>query len=171
MLVLTGAPGTGKTALLGRIGDDVVTVDEPAREILAEQRAIGIFETEPADFVALLLERSVEKYHDHRGDTRTVFDRGIPDCVAYARVSGVDALDAQEAALLFRHAEPVLILPPWEEIYTTDDERTMGFELVVPFHEHLVEAYESAGYELVEVPKDTVEARVAFVRSVIEQSR
>jgi predicted ATPase len=170
MHVLTGAPGTGKTALLRRLGDDVVTVDEPAREILAEQRAIGISETEPAHFVALLLERSIEKHRSHLGDTLTVFDRGLPDCVAYAKVSEVDASDSRAAALRYRHAGPVLILPPWEEIYTTDDERTMGFDLVVPFHEHLVEAYESAGYELVEVPKDTVEARVAFGRSVIEDT-
>jgi predicted ATPase len=71
----------------------------------------------------------------------------------------------------YRHADPVLILPPWEEIYTTDDERTMGFDLVGPFHEHLVAAYEAAGYDLVEVPKDRVEARVAFVRRVIEAAQ
>jgi predicted ATPase len=171
MHVLTGAPGTGKTALMRALGDDVVTVDEPAREILAEQRAAGISETEPADFVALLLERSIEKYRFHLGDTLTVFDRGLPDCVAYAKVSDVDPIDAQQAALRYRHADPVLILPPWEEIYTTDDERTMGFDLVGPFHEQLVEAYEAAGYDLVEVPKDRVEARVAFVRRVIEAAQ
>jgi len=170
MHALTGAPGTGKTALLSRLGHDVVTVEEPAREILAEQRAARVSETEPAAFVALLLERSIEKYLAHNATTRTVFDRGIPDCVAYAKVSEVDPSDSRAAALRYRHADPVLILPPWEEIYTTDDERTMGFDLVVPFHEHLVEAYEAAGYDLVEVPKDTVEARVAFVRSMIAGS-
>lgn len=171
MHVLTGAPGTGKTALLSRLGHDVVTVEEPAREILAEQRAAGVSETEPAAFVALLLERSIEKYLAHNATTPTVFDRGIPDCVAYANAAEVDPSDSRAAALRYRHADPVLILPPWEEIYTTDDERTMGFDLVVPFHERLVEAYEAAGYDLVEVPKDTVEARVAFVRSAIEESR
>lgn len=173
MHVLTGAPGTGKTTLLRRLGDDLVTVDEPAREILAEERGAGgtaVSEIDPATFVGLLLERSIQKYTAHAGEDRVVFDRGIPDCVAYAWHLDVDATDSLAAARRYGHADPVLMLTPWEEIYTTDEERTMGFDLVEKFHGHLVAAYRTAGYTIVEVPMDTIDARVAFVRDAIEDS-
>ena len=39
--ILTGAPGSGKTAILEGLGDGVHTVGEPAREVIAVQRAVG----------------------------------------------------------------------------------------------------------------------------------
>jgi predicted ATPase len=43
--ILTGAPGTGKTTVLRNLATDVLIVDEPAREVLAERRSsfIGNF--------------------------------------------------------------------------------------------------------------------------------
>ena len=41
LYVLTGAPGSGKTAILDRLRAEFRCVDEPAREVLAEQRASG----------------------------------------------------------------------------------------------------------------------------------
>jgi len=170
MPVLTGAPGTGKSTLLRQLGDDVVVVDEPAREIIAEQRAAGseVSAMDPSAFVGLLLERAIEKYVAHVDEERVVFDRGIPDCVGYAWHLDLDASAALAAARRYRHADPVLMLTPWEDIYTTDEERTMGFDLVEKFHGHLVGAYQNAGYELVEVPQDTIDGRVEFIRSALD---
>src|SRR6266545_3211654 len=88
LFILTGAPGSGKTAILSRLRSEFRCVDEPAREVLAEQRATGGIGTWDQDrflFVHLLLQRSIEKYQAGRRSGRTVvFDRGIPDCVVYA---------------------------------------------------------------------------------------
>jgi predicted ATPase len=170
--ILTGAPGSGKTAILDGLSDGVHTVREPAREVIAEQRAVGgtgTSEQDPARFVALLLERSIEKYRDavRSGAPLVVFDRGVPDCVAYAAVSGVDPAESVAAAAQYRYNPRVVILEPWEEIYATDDERTMSFEQTIPFHAALVEAYERAGYTLVTTPTGSVEDRVAFVLDAI----
>jgi predicted ATPase len=64
LFILTGAPGSGKTAILARLGNEVGCVDEPAREVLAEQRATGgrgTWDQDASLFVHLLLQRSIQK--------------------------------------------------------------------------------------------------------------
>jgi predicted ATPase len=171
LTVLTGAPGSGKTATLDHVGEGVVRVGEPAREILAEQRAAGgegVPDRDPALFVDLLLRRSIEKHRAAGGGTGpVVFDRGVPDCIAYAVVLDVDPSAAIEVSREHRYLDEVLILPPWEKIYGTDDERTMSFADTLPFHEAVVEAYARAGYTLIEVPRRPADERGRFVRDFV----
>lgn len=169
LYILTGAPGTGKTAMLAGLGElGVATVAEPAREVLAERRAAGEPDLETAEFVRRLLVRSVEKYERAREASGVVvFDRGVPDCVAYATHSHSDPAEAVTAAGVYRYQPEVLIAEPWEAIYTTDEERRMPFEHVELFHERVVAAYEQAGYRLVTVPKAPLAERVEFVRSFV----
>ena len=70
-----GAPGSGKSTILDALGGDIRVMGEPAREVLAEQRAIdgdGTHDRDRSLFVALLLQRSIDKYDDGatRGETR-----------------------------------------------------------------------------------------------------
>ena len=171
LFVLTGAPGAGKTAILDRIGADIRSVGEPAREILAEQRAIGgagTHDRDPSLFVDLLLRRSIERHEAARSwEGPVVFDRGIPDCVAYAVLMGTDPAAGLVACERYRYHPEVVAVEPWEEIYVTDAERTMSFADTIPFHAALVEAYERAGYSLVAVPRDSAENRAAFVRDFV----
>jgi predicted ATPase len=96
-----------------------------------------------------------------------LFDRGIPDCVAYAALMGVDPTPSLVACDVYRYHDQVLILEPWQEIYAVDDERTMSFSDTLAFHEALVDAYERTGYVLIEVPRTSIEDRAAFVRDVV----
>lgn len=172
--VLTGAPGAGKTAILEHLGADVRCVGEPAREILAEQRASGGGGTpdqDPSLFVDLLLRRSIAKHEAAReGEGPVLFDRGVPDCVAYASYLGVDPTASRRACAAHRYHREVLILEPWEAIYTTDDERTMTFADTLAFHDAVRAAYAEATYALVEVPRGSVGDRAAFVRAFILSS-
>jgi predicted ATPase len=169
--ILTGAPGTGKTAVVRAMPSDVVVVQEPARDVLAEQRAAGRPISNDGDedrFVDLLLRRSIEQFdYALRLDGTILFDRGIPDCIAYAAYLGADMRRSLEASESHRYQPPVLLLTPWEEIYRTDDERTMTFQDVMAFHRAIRAAYRTAGYEIVEVPKASVDDRAAFVLDVI----
>jgi predicted ATPase len=146
-------------------------VGEPAREILAEQRAIdgdGTYDRNASLFVDLLLQRSIDKHAAARtADAPVLFDRGVPDCIAYASVMGIDPSQSIRAAERYRYHGQVLMLQPWEEIYTVDDERTMSFADTFLFHHALVGAYERAGYVIVEVPRGSIEDRAAFVRDSI----
>jgi predicted ATPase len=148
-------------------------VDEPARKVLAEQRAIGgrgTWDQDPSLFVHLLLQRSIENYSMARelGEI-VVFDRGIPDCAAYAVRAGEDPGPSLRAAEEFRYQPEVLLLEPWLDIYETDEERILSFDETIGFHRQIVEAYERAGYTLTVVPQDTIEERAAFVQNFIDR--
>jgi predicted ATPase len=190
--ILTGAPGGGKTAILARIGPGIRTVAEPAREILAEERAAGGRGTpdqDPQRFVELLLARSIEKYQGHgrhedpnlagsgnpaeadgAENQPVLYDRGIPDCVGYAVHLGADASPSIEAAARYRYHPQALVLEPWEAIYTTDDERKMTYAQAVGFHRKLLDGYRSAGYELITVPRAPIEQRISFIRTFIAKA-
>ena len=168
LFTLTGPPGSGKTAILDHLRAKFRCLDEPAREVLAEQRASGgrgTWDQDPSLFVDLLLRRSIEQYESARGSPEPVlFDRGVPDCVVYAMWAGTDPRPSIEAADAFRYEPQVLFLQPWSDIYTTDEERVMSFEDTLSFSDALKDVYGRAGYFLVDVPKTPVLARADFVR-------
>jgi predicted ATPase len=170
--VLTGAPGSGKTAMLREFAEaGYEGVPEPARIVLAEERAVGgtgVPETDPARFCSLLLTKAVASYEQAAGSIVPIFfDRGVPDVIGYARWLGVDASTAEAASASCRYNDIVFVLSAWESIYLTDDERKMPFEAARAFGEVLRTVYEELGYELVDVPEDTPLARVKFVLSVV----
>lgn len=169
--ILTGAPGAGKTTLLGHLGPGIRHVAEPAREVLAQQRSVdghGIPSRDPALFLELLLRRSIDKYREaETWDGPVLYDRGVPDCVAYALRLGVDPAASVLASQTYRYHPEVLVLQPWEAIYTVDDERTMSFADTLSFHELFLDAYRQAGYGLIQVPQDSIAKRAAFIREFI----
>jgi predicted ATPase len=173
LIIVTGAPGSGKTAILRRLSSEFRCVDEPAREVLAQQRATGgtgTWDQDPSLFVHLLLQRSIEKFETARRSGGTViFDRGVPDCVVYATRAGVDPAPSLAAIDTYRYQPHVLFLEPWSDIYETDEERTMSFDDTLSFSDTLRDVYERSGYTLVDVPRGSVDDRAAFVRLKVAQ--
>ena len=169
--VMTGAPGAGKTEILRNLLDHVQVVEEPARAIIAEQRASGgrgTWDQDPALFVRLILDRAIEDHARAGGSGgATVFDRGIPDCVVYAIRAGLDPTPALEAAAAFRYEPEILFLEPWEDIYTNDDERILDFVGAAEFGEAIRDEYRHLGYSIVTVPHGPIVDRVAFVRDTV----
>ncbi len=166
--ILTGPPGAGKTALLNVLSArNVTVVPEPARRILAEQRSFdgpGVPDADPALFSALLLSRAVDDHRRRSGrNTVTFFDRGIPDCIAYARLFGVDDGPARRAAGIYQYNSIVFFAPPWRDIYGQDDERKMTFDQASQFGGLMYEAYCALGHTLVELPLSPLHDRADFV--------
>jgi predicted ATPase len=169
--VITGAPGTGKTALVESLAHVTTVGGEPARELIVEHReATGepSLDGSPEVFVERLILRSIEKFDAATDSKATFYDRGLPDCVAYARVFGVDAGPAIAASSVRRYTDPVFVAPPWESIYSVDDMRRASFAQIVVFHNELVAAYHALGYKLLELPKTTVTERVRFVTRFLQ---
>jgi predicted ATPase len=100
--------------------------------------------------------------------TRKVFfDRGLPDLVGYLRRGRHEV----PATLLHsaRHYTPLaFIAPPWEEIYVNDAERPQTFSEAVTLGSYVRRAYEELGFEIVELKRESVTARVEHIRSVVD---
>lgn len=166
-VVITGGPGVGKTTLLEELGArGYTTVAESARAIIAERRAQGLSpRPAPAAFAREILRRDTEKYRANPGDAAWVFfDRGAVEALGMLHEAEPMAASELDRALgTHRFHSPVFILPPWPTIYTTDAERDHSLGWVEHVHDRLVRWYRACGYELCEVPRLPVAARVDFV--------
>ena len=168
LFVITGPPGSGKTPIVRElVASGFTGVAEPAREVIAEQRAIGgdgIYDKNPRLFFNLMLSRVVGDFRRMSGARNPVFfDRGIPDLIGYADLFGLDASDAANAAAVHCYNDLVFVLPSWPEIYVTDTERRMTFGAAEAFGERVRSIYVDLGYSVVDVPRDTVVARARFI--------
>ena len=175
IIVITGGPGTGKTTIIdGLIEKGYMCFPEISREIITEARKQGIeqlFLEKPLLFSELLLEgrkKQFQKAEQHT-DSILFLDRGIPDILAYMHYIG-DSYPAffDENCRQNKYTK-VFLLPPWQEIYQSDEERYENFEQAKLIYNHLKETYENYGYELIEVPQDHLENRILFILDEISK--
>ena len=59
--------------------------------------------------------------------------------------------------------DTVFILPPWEEIYVSDNERLETFTEAKKLHRNLMMSYQELGYSPISVPKATIQERISFI--------
>lgn len=117
-----------------------------------------------------MLDRQIRNFTELRsGQDPVFFDRGIPDLIAYAIRFGVDPSNFEIEAASYRYNQMVFIFPPWKAIFVNDELRKISFEKSLEFHESLVEAYERLGYQLIEVPMVSVEMRLDFIVTLVNE--
>jgi predicted ATPase len=162
--ILTGPPGAGKSTLLRALDGRTGTVYEPARRVLAEARRTGNGATgtdNPAKFVSQMLDLAVADYLKAGGPT--IFDRALPDLLAYCAYYQLPDQAVRPAIDLHVYRSPVFYIPAWEEIYVTDEERTLDFAGAKAFGQRVEAAYRSCDYDLVEVPFGDPRSRADFI--------
>jgi predicted ATPase len=120
---------------------------------------------DPNLFAELMLAWELSSYRAAYHQTGCVFfDRGVPDVVGYLRLLRLPVPEhMQRAAQTFRYNQRVFVAPPWQEIFCQDRERKQDFDEAVRTYDALVATYTEFGYELVELPRATVDGRATFV--------
>ncbi|MEL6725109.1 MAG: AAA family ATPase, partial [Pseudomonadota bacterium] len=142
----------------------VRTVPEAARRVLHQARQTGEPATgdqDPALFVQRMLELACADYD--AASELTVFDRAIPDLLAFCAHYELEDLSVRQALERRPYRSPVFYLPAWQEIYQNDEERKLDFAGTVAFGQLIQTAYRSSGYELIEVPTGSVDSRATFI--------
>lgn len=168
-VVLTGGPGVGKTTLLAALrAAGFATVAESARAVVAERLALGQApRPSPVEFAREVVRRDIAAYEASRSATGWVFfDRGLVDGLGLLSESE-NLAEEELQSMLARHPfhGEAFVLPPWPQIYATDNERDQTFADCLRIHEGVLRWYRHCGFTLHEVPRVPVEERVAFVRA------
>ena len=175
IIVIIGGPGTGKTSIIEKlIANGHCCYPEISRQVTLEAQKQGIeqlFLKNPLLFSELLLEGRKKQFESACNEPHEVvfLDRGIPDVLAYMHYIGDSYPSFFDAACREHIYTRIFILPPWEETYVSDRERYENFEQAKLIYNHLTETYQNYGYELIEVPKDSVDNRILFILDKISK--
>jgi predicted ATPase len=168
-VILTGGMACGKTTLVNALERAGFAGSlEAGRGIIEDQVTIGgpvVPWQDPSIFAEMMLSWEMRSYHAARKRTGIVFfDRGVPDVLGYYRVMGLPVpKHVVKAVAEFRYNHRVFIAPPWHEIFEGDRTRTHSFGKTMRTYEAMIETYTECGYELIELPRLTVDQRVRFV--------
>ncbi len=173
-IVITGGPGSGKTALIQYMEKEGYPVmHEISRKVILEAQKKGIeqlFLKNPILFSEILLAERLKQFHEGKKCDETVlfYDRGLPDVTAYMDFVNVHyPLVFSEICLNYKYDE-IFLLPPWEEIYEQDNERYESFEQAEKIFNFLKKGYKNYDYKIHEVPLGSINERAKFIISTIK---
>jgi len=180
-IVVTGGPGTGKTALIKSLEENgFYCVHEVIRDMTLELKNSR---NEIEDMINPIASAEDPKlFNDHLMSLRlkdferaenlnkkyVFYDRGMPDVLAYMDYFNQTYDDSYSRLCIENQYDLVLIVPPWKEIYVQDNERMENFEQAIEIHNHLENTYYALGYDVIEIPIETVTNRLNFVKNLIK---
>lgn len=140
-------------------------MDEVARKIIRERLNGGLDpRPSPQEFAREILRRDINNYNESSEGSYRFFDRGILDSLFMLDVAAPfpqGEIDTWIAS--YPYHRRVFFLPPWKAIYVNDAERDQTFEESVTVYEALLRWYLRCGYQVIEVPCDTISNRCEYV--------
>jgi len=169
---VTGAPGAGKTTTLNLLAiRDLTVVPEVARAYIRDRIARELPpRPSPPDFAEALIALEQEALERPLDADLALHDRGMVDALALAVGAGARSLDAVRQTLArLQPVQPILLFPPWAEIYRMDAERDQTFTEAVTGYEGMLRFLDRMSLEGLEVPIGPAEARADFIESVVRE--
>lgn len=166
-IVITGGPGTGKSTIIDLLEEKGYTCHrEVSREVIKQEMEKGTDHLpweNVSGFSNLVFDGQTSQYRKAQEGTLNFYDRGIVDVIAYLKRDKLPTDAIEPLVQHYKYASKVFVTPPWEDIYSTDNERREDFEAMNEIHNILVDLYKNFGYEVIEVPKGEAEERVNFI--------
>lgn len=173
-IIITGAPGTGKTSIIKELQNrGFKCYDEVARSVIKQEIDKSEFLPwmDVIGFSKKVIEASQININDSAAYPTSFFDRGLPDTVAYLRVSNIEHdLGIGELLPSINYCKKVFITPFWADIYTTDSERRESESQAKKIEEALISTYQDYGFEIVNIEIGSIEDRTQFVLDVLSES-
>ena len=170
--IITGAPGTGKTAIINELKKrGFHCIDENSREVIAEQIKNGgeiLPWKNQIAFENKIANMRTEQYLTSAKDGLCFFDRSALDCIAYLKLNNLEAtVQIIENIQKCNFSKIAFYTPIWEEIYENDSERIENIATAKKIEIDIISTYKYQCYELVEVPKISIKQRADFIISKI----
>jgi len=170
--VVTGGPGFGKTSLIDELRKKGFNGGkELSRGFIHGQMVNGgkfLPWVNRLGYSEIMLRKRIKQYGRTPRDQIWLFDRGIPDLIAYIIKDGFEVPSFYyEAAEEYRYNDVVFFTPPWKEIYKNDSERKESFEEAERIHNEIKRVYQLLDYDCVDIPKEPIEKRTEFVLNKI----
>lgn len=173
-IIITGAPGTGKTSIIKELKErGFKCYDEVARTVIKEEIDKSEFLPwmDVIGFSKKVIAASQLNINDSMAHSTSFFDRGLPDTVAYLRVSNINHdLGIGDLLPSINYCRKVFITPFWADIYTNDNERRESEAQAKKIEEALISTYQDYGFEIVNIEIGSVVARTQFVLDVLSES-
>lgn len=173
-IVITGGPGTGKSSIIFELEKRGYTcLHEISRQVTLDAQKEGIdqlFLEQPLLFSKKLLEgRDAQFIEAEKSKENIIFiDRGVHDVIAYMDYFDTKYGEPFISTCKDRKYDQVFMLPPWEEIYQSDNERYESFAEAEKISKYLSNTYIDYGYKPLIVPTGTVKERADFILQNIE---
>lgn len=168
-VVIAGGPYCGKTTLVGALKDaGFEVISEAALEVISEEQENGNMTPwqDRAHFQKKILELQVHQFNQAH-ESILVFDRGIPDGIAYYYLDGLTPPDeALHAAK--KHVYDVIFIPELLDEYIPGVTRGESIQERERVHSFIKKSYEDLGYKPIIIPKGSVQERVLFVKKAIK---
>jgi predicted ATPase len=169
--IFTGGPGGGKTSLLESLESKGYSyIPETARQIIRERLSKGLSpRPDPKTFAREIFEKDwINFITNSRLSSLLFFDRSFVDSAGLIFKSDTVGYNKiKDTYLKNRYNNKVFITPPWREIYRNDNERDQSFEEAIEVYDWVDKWYRQHDYDVVTLPKDTIENRVKFILSQI----
>ena len=170
--VITGAPCSGKTSVVKTLehnGHRVV--HEVARahidDLLAGGASLDRIKADPLAFERHILNAKIAIEQRLPRDQLIFMDRAVPDSIAYFRLEGLATDEPRRQSRRVRYQRIFL----FEQLgFEKDGVRTEDRAMAERIERLLIHAYEGLGYDIIRVPRLSIQERVTFVLSCIDKS-